>query len=349
MKRKGPKLVAMVAGLLWGGGVFPLAVFAHRLWWLYLTYGVIGGIGLGMGYIVPITVLVKWFPDRRGLITGIAVAVVRRGALFAAPAAGWLIQHVGLMPTFAYLGAAYAVVGDTASGAFMQNPPEDWGQQGWAPIRITQISRRCATAIYTLAEALRTTWQWWAICFLMSVNTMSGLSIVSRRHRPFFRRWGKQRWLPRPSWTMVGIMALGNGAGRIFWSWVSDLTTRKAAFFMMYLVEVALFWTYHGIHSLALLDRCHFHPRHVLRRRIRDYARLRRRLFRAPRCRLHFWFDDAAMGVRRRLWTAAFRLSTADQRKLCSTRPSTSIGGLDDRRAHPSRGDPFTAKAGPAR
>ena len=74
MKRRHPRVVAMTAGLLWGGGVFLASFSAHKLWWLYLTYGVIGGIGLGMGYVVPIAVLVKWFPDRRGLITGIAVA-----------------------------------------------------------------------------------------------------------------------------------------------------------------------------------------------------------------------------------------------------------------------------------
>ena len=123
----------MTAGLLWGGGVFLSSFSAHRLWWLYLTYGVIGGIGLGMGYIVPITVLVKWFPDRRGLITGIAVAGFGAGALFSAPAAGWLILHVGLMPTFAYLGVAYGVVA-IASGAFMHNP-------AWKVGRLTAGSR----------------------------------------------------------------------------------------------------------------------------------------------------------------------------------------------------------------
>ena len=95
MKRVGPRVVAMTAGLLWGGGVFLASFSAHRLWWMYLTYGVIGGTGLGMGYIVPITVLVKWFPDRRGLITGIAVAgfgagvpVFRAGCRMADPARG---------------------------------------------------------------------------------------------------------------------------------------------------------------------------------------------------------------------------------------------------------------------
>ena len=246
MKRKSPRIVAIVAGLFWGGGVFLASFSANRLWWLYATYGVIGGIGLGMGYIVPITVLVKWFPDHRGLITGIAVAGFGAGALFSAPAAGWLIQHVGLMPTFAYLGVAYAVVA-IASGAFMQNPPEGWAPRGWTP-SASQIAQR-SERDYTLGEALAT-WQWWAICLLMSINTMSGLSIVTQAS-PIFQEMGKATVATAAF--LVGVMALGNGAGRIFWSWYSDLTTRKTAFFTMYLVEAILFWAYHTIHSLTPL------------------------------------------------------------------------------------------------
>jgi OFA family oxalate/formate antiporter-like MFS transporter len=246
MKRKHPRFVAMTAGLLWGWGVFLVSFSANKLWWLYATYGAIGGIGLGMGYVVPIAVLVKWFPDRRGFITGLAVAGFGAGALFSAPAAAWLIPHVGLMPTFAYLGVAYGVVA-IAGGSVMQNPPEGWAPDGWKP-SAAQISQR-SDRDYTLGEALRT-WQWWAICFLMSVNTMSGLSIVTQAS-PIFQEMGKATAAIAAG--LVGWIAVGNGAGRIFWSWVSDLTTRKTAFFMMYLVEVILFWTYHSIHSLSLL------------------------------------------------------------------------------------------------
>jgi OFA family oxalate/formate antiporter-like MFS transporter len=246
MKRIGPKVVAMVAGLLWGGGVFLASFSAHRLWWLYLTYGVIGGIGLGMGYIVPITVLVKWFPDHRGLITGIAVAGFGAGSLFSAPAAGWLMQHVGLLPTFAYLGVAYGIIAIIAS-LFMQNPPEGWEPAGWTPTA-KHISQR-ADRDYTLGEAL-STWQWWAICALMSINTMAGLSIVSQAS-PIFQEMGKASAATAAS--LVGIISIGNGAGRIFWAWVSDLTTRKTAFFLMYLIEMVLYWTYHSIGSLTIL------------------------------------------------------------------------------------------------
>ena len=93
INRAAPRTVAITGGLLWGIGVFLASFSAHKLWWLYLTYGVIGGTGLGMGYIVPISVLVKWFPDRRGLITGIAVGGFGAGSLIAAPVAHSLIEQ----------------------------------------------------------------------------------------------------------------------------------------------------------------------------------------------------------------------------------------------------------------
>jgi MFS transporter, OFA family, oxalate/formate antiporter len=246
MRRIGPRVVAIVAGLLWGGGVFLASFSAHKLWWLYATYGVIGGTGLGMGYIVPITVLVKWFPDRRGLITGIAVAGFGAGSLFSAPAAGWLMRHVGLLPTFAYLGVAYGVIA-VASGSVMRNPPEGWVPEGWTP-SAKHISQR-ADRDFSLGQAL-STWQWWAICALMSINTMAGLSIVSQAS-PIFQEMGKASAAAAAG--LVGVISIGNGVGRIFWAWISDLTTRKTAFFMMYLVEAILFWSYHSIASLTLL------------------------------------------------------------------------------------------------
>ena len=245
LKRSGPRMVAVVAGLLWGGGVF-LASFSHGLWWLYLTYGVIGGTGLGMGYVVPIAVLVKWFPDRRGLITGIAVAGFGAGSLISAPAAGWLMQHVGVMRTFAYLGIAYGVVA-IASGAFMQNPPEGWKPEGWTPTA-AQLSQRCDRD-FSLGEALAT-WQWWALCLLMSINTIAGLSLLTQAS-PIFQEMGKASAVTAAG--LVGVISIGNGAGRILWAWVSDLTSRKTAFFLMYLVEAILFWTYHSINSLGAL------------------------------------------------------------------------------------------------
>src|ERR1700733_6030052 len=140
LNRQGPRVVAVTGGALYGLGVFLASFAAHKLWWLYLSYGVIGGIGLGTGYIVPISVLVKWFPDRRGLITGIAVGGFGAGSLVAAPAAHRLMEHVGVLPTFKYLGIVYAIVA-VAAASFMRNPPEGWHPEGWAP-SAAQLSQR---------------------------------------------------------------------------------------------------------------------------------------------------------------------------------------------------------------
>ena len=186
LMRRGPRIVAITAALLWGGGVFLTSFAAGRLWWLYLSYGVIGGAGLGMGYIVPVAVLVKWFPEHRGLITGLAVGGFGAGPLIAAPVAHRLIEQVGVMSTFRYLGIAYAIVAVVA-GSFMRMPPEGWRPAGWAPSE-SQIAQ-LADRDYSAVEAL-TTWQWWALCLLMSLNTMAGLSIVSQA-APIFQEMGK--------------------------------------------------------------------------------------------------------------------------------------------------------------
>src|SRR3954468_6435629 len=139
LNRKGPRVVALTGGVLYGLGVF-LASFSHSLTWLYLSYGFIGGLGLGLAYIVPVAVLVKWFPDRRGLITGIAVGGFGAGALITAPLATHLIQRVGVLNTFAYLGIAYLAV-TVVAGLFMHNPSDGWKPEGWTP-KSSEASQR---------------------------------------------------------------------------------------------------------------------------------------------------------------------------------------------------------------
>ena len=235
MNRVGPRRVALTAGVFYGLGVFLASFSANKLWWLYLSYGFIGGIGLGLGYIVPVATLVKWFPDRRGLITGIAVGGFGAGALITAPVATRLIQTVGVLPTFGYLGVAYFVVVIIAS-LFMRNPPEGWQPEGWTPSQ-KQTAQR-ATHDFVLSEALKT-WQWWAIWLILFLNTSAGIAIISQE-APIFEELTKVTALIAGG--MVGIASLGNGVGRVFWAWLSDLITRRVTFAIMFIVQVLLFW-----------------------------------------------------------------------------------------------------------
>src|SRR6266446_3428155 len=234
LNRKGPRVVALTGGTLYGLGVF-LASFSHSLWWLYLSYVLSGGIGLGLGYIVPVAVLVKWFPDRRGLITGIAFGGFGAGALITAPVATRLIQSVGVLSTFAYLGIAYLIV-TLIAGFFMQNPPDGWKLDGWAPTA-SETSHR-AGHDFTLSEALKT-WQWYALWLLLFLNTCAGISVISQE-APIFQELTAVTAIVAAG--MVGLASIGNAVGRVFWAWVSDLITRRATFVVMFILQVLLFW-----------------------------------------------------------------------------------------------------------
>src|SRR5712671_320082 len=148
MRHTGPRRVAILAAVLYGLGT-ALAGTSHSLMMLYLTYGVIGGAGLGLGYIVPVATLVRWFPDKRGMITGIAVAGFGAGALLTAPIAERLIASVGVSTTFVILGIAYFAIIMLAA-TVMKNPPDGYSPPGFQPSSV----RGSATQDFTLRQAV---------------------------------------------------------------------------------------------------------------------------------------------------------------------------------------------------
>jgi OFA family oxalate/formate antiporter-like MFS transporter len=246
LNRRGPRVVALTGGFLYGIGVFLASFSDHKLWWLYLSYGVIGGAGVGLSYIVPVAVLLKWFPDRRGLITGIAVGGFGAGAFVTAPVATRLIQQVGVLETFAYLGIAFLLVTVTG-GLFMRNPRVGWQPVGWSP-SLTQAKQR-AVADQTLAQAL-SSWQWWALWLLLFLNTSAGISIISQES-PLFQETASVSATIAAG--MVGIASAGNALGRVFWAWASDLLTRKTTFVVMFVVQAILFWSLPSIRSVTAI------------------------------------------------------------------------------------------------
>jgi OFA family oxalate/formate antiporter-like MFS transporter len=243
MRRAGPRTAAIAAGAFYGVGVFLASLTNARLWWLYLSYGVLGGIGLGLGYIVPVATLVKWFPDRRGLITGIAVAGFGTGALVAAPIATRLIAAVGPLRTFAVFGVIYFLA-VTGAGLFMRNPPAGYRPEGWEP-PAGQQQRTAKSA--TLAEAIAS-WQWYGLWALLFLNTTAGIAIISQAAPMAQEIAGVSA--DRAA-SLVGIISIANGAGRFLWAWLSDFIGRRAVFLLMFPIQAVVFFALPSVQGFA--------------------------------------------------------------------------------------------------
>jgi OFA family oxalate/formate antiporter-like MFS transporter len=246
MRRVGPRPVAIVAGLCYGLGTILAGRADGSITWMYFSYGVLGGIGLGFGYIVPLATLIKWFPDRRGMITGLAVAGFGAGAVVTAPVAQWLLSSVGIPSTFAILGTTYlvAVVG---AALLMKNAPEGYRPAGWEPPAAQQILR--ASKDYTLNEALRS-WQWYALWAILFLNTTAGISIISQAS-PLAQEMTHVDAAVAAG--LVGLISIANGAGRLLWAWLSDFTGRRQVFLTMFLLQAVIFMLLPHVESFAAL------------------------------------------------------------------------------------------------
>lgn len=235
LQRAGPRMVGIVAGVFYGVGTILAGYTNGSLPVLYLTYGLLGGIGLGLGYIIPVATLIKWFPDKRGMITGIAVAGFGAGALITAPIAARLITQFGLPSTFTILGVIY-LVAVTGGALFMKNPPENYQPAGWKPAESPRNER--AVSDYSLAEALHT-WQWYALWGTLFLNTLAGISIISQAS-PMAQEISGVTALVAAG--MVSAISIANGSGRFLWAWLSDYIGRKQVFLVMFLLQAALFF-----------------------------------------------------------------------------------------------------------
>src|SRR6202030_1706798 len=160
--------------MLYGLGT-ALAAFAPNLPILYLTQGVIGGIGLGLGYIVPLAMLVRWFPDHRGLVAGLAVAGFGAGAMVVSPVAAAMLATLGLSPTLLTLGAAYLVI-RVGAAQLSQAAPEGYAPPGWAPGPLAEST--AGTGDFGLAAALRSP-RWYLLWLILALNVTAGTALIS--------------------------------------------------------------------------------------------------------------------------------------------------------------------------
>jgi OFA family oxalate/formate antiporter-like MFS transporter len=247
LDRVGPRVVASVAGLLYGLG-YVLAAFAvahHSLLGLYLSYGVLAGFGMGMGYICPVSTLVKWFPEKRGLMTGIAVCGYGAGALVMSAIAAPQIAAHGVPVTFLILGAAYAIL-VIATAQFYQNPPETRLVPGLEAR--THATRAAQSSEFSVSEAMRTP-QFWLLWTMLFVNVSAGIMIISQASPMSQQLAG---FTPVAAAGVVGVIALFNGLGRVVWAAVSDYIGRAPVFVILFAIQAIVLFALPFLHAPIL-------------------------------------------------------------------------------------------------
>jgi MFS family permease len=241
----GPRKSGFVAALCWGIGflVGALGIKTHQLWLVYLGYGVIGGCGLGIGYITPVSTLISWFPDRRGMSTGMAIMGFGGGALIASPLSDFLMKHfssatsTGVVQTWVVLGIVYLVF--MMGGAFgYRVPPDGWKPAGWVPppekakTLITQHN-------VTPGDALKTP-QFWLLWVVLCLNVTAGIGVLGQASA-MIQEMFKGRITPSAAAGFVGLLSIFNMGGRFGWASLSDKIGRKATYMCFFAIGTALY------------------------------------------------------------------------------------------------------------
>jgi MFS family permease len=259
----GPRRAMFTSALCWAGGFFvsAIGVYLHNLWIVYLGYGVIGGIGLGLGYISPVSTLIRWFPDRPGMATGMAIMGFGGGAFIASPLSVWLMSqfstptHIGVAETFIVMGIVYLCF-MMVGAAIVRLPPPDWAPEGY--VRPAQSTRLVTTENVFVYEALRTP-QFWLIWWILCLNVTAGIGVLGQASAMSQEMFKGQITAVAAS-GLVGLFSLFNMGGRFFWSSTSDYIGRKNTYFIFFALGAVLYAIvpYTGsIHSVALFVVCY--------------------------------------------------------------------------------------------
>jgi MFS family permease len=261
LERVGPRKAGVVAAVCWCGGlvISAFGVIVHQIWLLWLGSGIIGGIGLGLGYISPVSTLIKWFPDRRGMATGMAIMGFGGGAMIGAPLADRLMKFyatsssVGVWQTFLTLAAIYFVF--MLGGALSYRvPPEGWRPAGWVP---KSTANRLITAHdVSLSVAWRTP-QFWLLWGVLCLNVTAGIGIIGMASPMLQEVFGgklisvaatfdqltpaQKGQIAAIAAGFTGLLSLFNIAGRIFWASLSDYIGRKITYVIFFLLGLTLY------------------------------------------------------------------------------------------------------------
>src|SRR5579883_437544 len=238
----GPRRAMFTAALCWSGGFFVAAigVWLHALWVVYLGYGVLGGLGLGIGYISPVSTLIRWFPDRPGMATGMAIMGFGGGAIIASPLAVALMDHfksptsVGVWQTFVVMGSIYLVL--MMCGVFLvRTTPPDWQPEGYT---LPQQPKKLVTSASVSVDNAIKTPQFWLLWIVLCTNVTSGIGVLSQAS-PMIQEMFKVSAAAGAGF--VVLLSLFNMAGRFFWSSVSDHIGRKRTYMIFFGLGMALY------------------------------------------------------------------------------------------------------------
>jgi MFS family permease len=236
VERRGPRVAATAAALFFGSGLliggFGLSIRQPLL--VFLGMGVVGGIGCGLGYIAPVSTLVKWFPDRRGMATGMAIMGFGGGAFVAGYLNEFLRVRVGLAPTVMLLGGAYLVVMLIGS-RLLESPPPGWKPAGWIPA--TKTHAMITDRSVSRNAAIRTP-QFYLLWAILFINVTAGIGILAQASPMTQTMFGRT---PAQAAAFVSLLSLFNAGGRFMWASASDYIGRRNTYTLFFIIQVALF------------------------------------------------------------------------------------------------------------
>lgn len=263
LERAGPRKAGLVSAVCWCGGmvIAAVGVVTHQLWLMWLGAGFIGGIGLGLGYISPVSTLIKWFPDRRGMATGMAIMGFGGGAMIGAPLANLLMgvfkspESVGVWQTFLVMAAIYFCF--MICGAFgYRVPPTGWRPDGWVPPATSKASMITTRHVH-LRDAHKTK-QFWLIWLVLCLNVSAGIGVIGMAS-PMLQEIFGGRLIGLPELTFndlsgdqkaaiaaiaagfAGLLSLFNIGGRFFWASLSDKIGRKNTYYTFFILGIVLY------------------------------------------------------------------------------------------------------------
>lgn len=252
LEKHGPKKSGLLSAVFFGLGIAGsgLAIKLESLPLLYLSYGVFGGIGLGIGYITPVSSLVKWFPDRRGLATGLAIMGFGFAALISSPIIVRLIASVGISNTFFIMGSFYFLI-IFISSRYLSAPPVGWVPAGMkAAVESGKKKLNTDLSQLTANEAVKTK-RFWYLWLMLFINITCGIAIISVASPMAQEVAGLT---PIAAAAMVGVMGLFNGAGRIGWASFSDFIGRPNMYTIFFSLQIIAYFLLPNLHTAILFQ-----------------------------------------------------------------------------------------------